>query len=225
MDMTARQKLAGRIGKKGAVAGGALAFLLTSVLMAAIAPAKQALADGGDDVIAELLKRSPGMRVGGIALKAKKLRGKGPLAGKGDPELAAAEPENPLASVLGSTAGEPETETPLGPEGFPTDFTNPIGEAPVETPAVGGLPGFIPGTGIGGGPIVIGGGGGGGGGTPGGGNPGGGNPGGGNPGGGNPGGGDPPMAAVPEPATWAMLIVGFGVIGAGMRRRPRPLTA
>jgi hypothetical protein len=28
-------------------------------------------------------------------------------------------------------------------------------------------------------------------------------------------------AAVPEPATWAMLILGFGVVGATLRRRPR----
>ena len=28
-------------------------------------------------------------------------------------------------------------------------------------------------------------------------------------------------AAVPEPASWAMMIVGFGMIGAGMRYRQR----
>jgi len=27
--------------------------------------------------------------------------------------------------------------------------------------------------------------------------------------------------AVPEPATWAMMVIGFGAIGAGLRRRPR----
>ncbi len=29
-------------------------------------------------------------------------------------------------------------------------------------------------------------------------------------------------AAVPEPATWAMMILGFGMVGAAMRRRARP---
>ena len=29
----------------------------------------------------------------------------------------------------------------------------------------------------------------------------------------------PPSGAVPEPATWAMMILGFGLVGAGMRRR------
>lgn len=38
-------------------------------------------------------------------------------------------------------------------------------------------------------------------------------------------------AAVPEPATWALMILGFGLVGAAMRKRPRvslsygPLTA
>ena len=31
-------------------------------------------------------------------------------------------------------------------------------------------------------------------------------------------------AAVPEPATWAMMIVGFGMVGAGMRRRQAKTT-
>ena len=38
------------------------------------------------------------------------------------------------------------------------------------------------------------------------------------------GGNDPGGGAVPEPASWAMMIVGFGGVGAAMRRR-RTLTA
>jgi hypothetical protein len=30
---------------------------------------------------------------------------------------------------------------------------------------------------------------------------------------------------VPEPATWALFVAGFGFVGIGMRRRRRPLTA
>jgi len=33
------------------------------------------------------------------------------------------------------------------------------------------------------------------------------------------------LAAVPEPATWAMMLVGFGGIGMAMRRRRRPVLA
>jgi hypothetical protein len=33
--------------------------------------------------------------------------------------------------------------------------------------------------------------------------------------------GAPPVNGVPEPATWAMMLVGFGIIGAGMRRKQR----
>jgi hypothetical protein len=32
----------------------------------------------------------------------------------------------------------------------------------------------------------------------------------------------PPTSAVPEPATWAMMLAGFGIIGFGLRRRARP---
>lgn len=33
------------------------------------------------------------------------------------------------------------------------------------------------------------------------------------------------VATVPEPATWAMMILGFGIVGTGLRRRPRPTLA
>lgn len=36
--------------------------------------------------------------------------------------------------------------------------------------------------------------------------------------------GNPPVGPVPEPSTWAMMIVGFGVIGASLRRRRARLT-
>ncbi|NJS13560.1 MAG: PEPxxWA-CTERM sorting domain-containing protein [Sphingopyxis sp.] len=42
-------------------------------------------------------------------------------------------------------------------------------------------------------------------------------------GGGGPGGGGGGIAIVPEPATWAMMILGFGLIGFSMRsKRSRP---
>lgn len=33
------------------------------------------------------------------------------------------------------------------------------------------------------------------------------------------------VSAVPEPAAWAMMVFGFGIAGAAMRRRPRAVTA
>lgn len=35
----------------------------------------------------------------------------------------------------------------------------------------------------------------------------------------------PDVGGVPEPSTWTMLILGFGAIGAGMRRRPKSRVA
>jgi hypothetical protein len=35
----------------------------------------------------------------------------------------------------------------------------------------------------------------------------------------------PPPPAVPEPATWSLMLLGFGAIGVAMRRRRRQLAA
>ena len=35
----------------------------------------------------------------------------------------------------------------------------------------------------------------------------------------------PPVAAIPEPSTWAMMLAGFGFIGFALRRRPRTRSA
>jgi hypothetical protein len=32
-----------------------------------------------------------------------------------------------------------------------------------------------------------------------------------------------PVPAVPEPATWGMMLLGFGAIGASMRRKRKPI--
>ena len=40
-----------------------------------------------------------------------------------------------------------------------------------------------------------------------------------------PGGGDPPLAPIPEPGVWAMLLLGFGATGALLRSRRRRIVA
>lgn len=229
--MTARREAAGRIMRNRNVAGIALAVTAAALLLATEVPQGLAKAAGGSAALAELAARSPGMRVGGVALKAKTPRAAlAPIAAAA-PGAGAPVPGNAVASVLGTGVG-PEgpipTSGPVGSAGFSNGFL---------TPGVPGILGPGSGTGsapnidfggissppIGGGAIIApgGGGGGGGGGTPGAGiaPPG---------GGGAPGGGViapptplPSAGAIPEPSIWLMLIAGFGAIGSAMRRSRR----
>lgn len=216
--MGALRILSGRKGRRQALGAATAAIAAAALLFTTEIPSSlMSSVGGGSEALAELIARSPGARIGGTALKAKKPRlalstpEKGPAAGAGTPEV-------PVADVLGGTTG------PLGPAGsvFPPDFTSlvlpefaPVG--PGGIPGGGGSPGsgtpfFPPG---GGGAVIVPG-------TPGGGGPG--TPGGGgpdNPNPGNPNPPPPPVPAVPEPATWLMLIAGFGFIGYAMRTKRR----
>ena len=191
-----------------------LALAAGALVIATGIPQGLPLIAGGTDAVAELAARSPGARVGGVALK-----GKGKDIGKAIASLAPtkepvssgssssappAEPATPIASVLGSSPGEPPVPS-AGP--FPPEFVAP--GAPADNPPTTFTP--VPFPPIGGVPIII-------------------------PGGpGGPVGPNPPVEppveppvippvippAVPEPATWLMLIAGFGVVGSAMRRRLR----
>uniref|UniRef100_UPI0035CC30BF PEPxxWA-CTERM sorting domain-containing protein n=1 Tax=uncultured Sphingomonas sp. TaxID=158754 RepID=UPI0035CC30BF len=118
----------------------------------------------------------------------------------------------------------------VGPTGFgdsPRSFVSGIAPsspdqvAALTTPAGGaGVPGAASLPGIAGGGSTPSGDGGSGGGGSGGGGTGGGGTGGGGTGGGGTGGG-PPIAAVPEPATWAIMVLGFGFAGIAARRARR----
>lgn len=224
--MTARRVTAGRIIGKRKVAGATLAIATVALLLATGLPQRLSSAVGGSAALAELAARSPGARIGGVALKAKAPRSAlAPVADAVAPAGGTA-PGPAVASVLGSSVG-PEgpvpTSGPLGPGGFPSDFLAPAVPGAPDTLA-GGAPGagpgvyfgIFPGPPIGGVPIF----------APGG--PGGGIPGGGTPGGGTPGGGTlpPPLpppgsGPIPEPSVWLMLMAGFAVIGGAMRRSRR----
>lgn len=233
--MTARRKAAGRIMRNRNVAGISLAVTATALLLATELPQGLAKAAGGSAALAELAARSPGMRVGGVALKAKTPRAALAPAAAAAPGPGAPVPGNAVASVLGTGVG-PEgpipTSGPVGSPGFSHGFLTP-GVPGILGPGSG--PGSTPNTDfggissppIGGGAIIApggggsGGGGGGGGGTPGAGitPPG---------GGGAPGGGViappaplPSAGAIPEPSIWLMLMAGFGAIGSAMRRSRR----
>lgn len=211
---------------KRKVAGVTLAIGTAALLLATELPQGLSKAVGGSTALAELAARSPGARIGGVALKAKAPRSElAPIAGGAAPGLGGPEGGTPVASVLGAS-GVPEGAVPSsGPGGFPSDFLAPgipdsIGAAApaVASAAPGGLFGGVPLPGGGGLPLFIpggtGGGGGGGGGSPGTGT---------TPGGGlvPPPGPTPGAGAIPEPATWLMLIGGFAAIGSAMRRSKR----
>ena len=154
------------------------------------------------DELEDYLNRSPGER--GAVLAGK---GKG---GKGAALASASAPDGPSEEALGKVFDMPTSdpvEEIAGTQAPPAEEGLPLAVAPTVL-APGGL---IPGGGGGGFP--------GGGGIPGGGGPGGGGPGGG--GGGGGGGGPPPVGAVPEPSTWALLIMGFMFTGGMMRRANR----
>ena len=230
--MTAHTETAGRKLGKRKLIGGTLVIATGTLLLATELPKGLSSAVGGSTALAELAARSPGVRVGGVALKAKapRLASVSVAPASGGPSSG-----SPIASVLGSAGPEgaiPATG-PVGPGGFPSEFLlpavpgvvgagGPSASGPsadfgtVAFPSVGGLPIFAPGLGGGSG-------GGGGGGVPGTGT---------QPGTGEtPGGGTlvppttppplPGVGGVPEPCTWLVLIVGFGVVGGAMRRRGR----
>lgn len=209
--MTARRTTAGRNNGKRVVASIVLAIATSAMLLSTELPAGFPPAGGGSAALAEIAARSPGPRIGGVALKAKSI---GALMAPG-PVAAAPAPGNAVASVLGTSAG-PEGAVPgsgaVGPGGFPSDFLTPAAPAEagspgvvsspptgdfgsVALPPVGGLPIFVPGGGGGGGGGEL---------AP------------------PPGGGvvvpPGPGGAIPEPSTWLMLIGGFGMIGHAMRR-------
>lgn len=205
----------------GTVAVAALGgFVLATELPAGVAPVA-----GSSAAVAELLARSPGARIGGLALKAKAPRVANASAPPSIAPDAGESPRNAFASVLGASTGSegaiPGT-SPIGPGGFPTDFINPV--APSEAAgntsndsAPGGEPrapivfGPVPPPPAVGSPIF------------------------GPAGPGTP--ATPPAISttppaetvpvgpltpgVPEPASWLMMILGFGVIGQALRTKLR----
>lgn len=206
------------IARQASVAAGIALLGATSVGMVASGDAFSGTAPAGgstrlappSDPDSLFDARSPGVRRYGWLTQSK-----GPRAG-----FAEVSPESPVERVLTSvrrrpgppvapTGGTPlnipyaAIEQAIDPSAGPAD----AGLVLAET-GPGGTGGSIgtPGTGIGG--VLPGGGGGGGGGTGGGGT--------------TPGTGNPQTPAVPEPTTWAMLVLGFFGIGAAMRQR-RPL--
>lgn len=162
--------------------------------------------EAGSAALASLFDRSPGARQGGVALKAKARRFAAASPGARRPGRRPA-----AAAPAPAAATPPDVATAVPPSIFLPEALPGVGEAipPIalgpDTPVNGGGGFYNPGFGGGGGGIFI--------------------PGpGGNPGGPivdvpNPPPGPPPTAAVPEPGTWLMLILGFGAVGAGLRRR------
>lgn len=206
--MTGLRTIAGRSKKTAALIGILLAASAGSLI--AFTQFRPAFAADGSvsTTLAELAARSPGARIGGIALKAKTKR-RAPVA------LAKAAPPAtpgrgaPIASVM---SAPPVDSFGAPAPGFGPGIASTEAVTPAPLPVPGGSTGVVPGPGGG---VIIG------------------------PG---PGGGtgvtpeptptppvvtpttpptNPPVAAVPEPGTWLMMITGFGFVGGAMRSRRR----
>lgn len=146
-------------------------------------------------------QRSPGERIAGAQTKHKRVHA------VSKPRLRA-KPHGPSASELARIL------MPGGPVGTEAAIVPPVLAEVVPVPQLGEIvaPPGVPGSG--GGPAIVG--------------PGGGLPGGGGGGGGSPGGSVPivypphdtkdVVAAVPEPGTWATMLLGFGLMGWRVRR-------
>lgn len=231
--MTSREKTEGRSTKKLLVAGAMFAAAGASLLLLTEFPPGLASGAGASTALAELAARSPGMRIGGVALKAKTRRAALPALAK--PVAAApAGRGTPTAQVMSAETAAPPAAAPATLGIFPGEaFISSPQSAVAAAPAPGGF-GFVPVPGGGG--VIIGPGGGGSGGP------------------GGIGGATPnptptptvtpsptptptatppvvvvptpsptvpPVSAVPEPSTWLMLITGFGLLGSAVRRQRR----
>jgi hypothetical protein len=187
---------------------GLIALALGSgAAVVAVSGTGPAAIERGLDVLSLLQQRSPGARVSAELIKIKRA-----LPSLADREARALAPELAPADV-DETIGRLGLDTPeqlLAPPPFEPFATAPGGSALPPTllapPFVGGGGGFIGGGGGGGG----GGSGGGGGGSP---TPTVQTP---------PELPPPPQSAVPEPGTWATMIVGMALCGFGLRRRRKP---
>ena len=191
----------------------ALAPVAMSTLSGRAEAAVEAAVGEGRDALADLEGRSPGARLVGIATKSVKAVARALGA---SPDDTAEEPEQ---RALGKVFDAPPTEDMLLDLRAPLGTALPDGVVPADAIALGGgSPGGFgfPRGGSSGGFAVLPAGSSGS--SSGGGSSGGG---GGSSGGGSSGGGTPPVAAVPEPGTWMLMILGFGAIGSVMRRRAR----
>lgn len=224
--MAGLRTIARRVGTKRKIAATGLALSIGAMLLATELPGSLSLAGGGSAALAELLARSPGARVGGVALKAKDRRSKLAAAPSGLAGPTEAGPGKGAEVMAGAVPG-PESAVPafVAPGGSPPDVFAPAIPASFANSAAGGVgggPGFagVPGPVLGGGAVF---------------GPGSsGGTGGGSGGGGivspSPGSTPPPtplptatgpgvVSPIPEPATWLLLIAGFGAVGSAMRRR------
>lgn len=208
-----------RKGKLIAVGTAAAIALATAGVLWETAPQKRdgngqslgrfdTLTKLGSEAIDALEARSPGPRIGGIALKGKGKRARALPRER----LAKAKPKPaPTEKALGKIFYPSEfalNSVPAALPGLPSlDFAPPVIGGGAGSPFVPGTPGgggfvFVPPGGGGGSPPPTGGG-----------------------GGGTPPPPPPPPSAVPEPATWLLMIIGFGVIGGALRRKKATLLA